>query len=434
MTNFLIRGSFWFRKRSFIRIAQRTFVMLMPIATIGAYFKLIRECFFSPDGLLYNIFNFDINMSNQIWKLGNAMCEAMIQVTFGIFGIYAAYFSAMFTARIYKKDATMAGMTSVVVLTFCSYLAATNLGSGQQITFYSRILSINGVLLALVIGYLVGQVFRYLGSEYVHVKNEHLEIIQQRILRSLKPTLVTLFVGFIFGFILYYFKIKLLDASFTKNLITQIRDSNDLRVIVPFTMLASLSWWFGIGFPIGSLSHASSSADALANLNTALQSGSSHVPYPFLGSSLIQGYGLIGDTAIVFSLTIALLLFNQDKEIEKISKYNVLPAAFGMKSGFAVGLPVLLNPTFFIPVLMIPVINELLAAGAIAMHWIMPSVYPVFQGVPGILFSFIGTNGNWASFIFTILLFIVDIIIFVPFVRIGMHVNEELKKYDKAEI
>lgn len=55
----------------------------------------------------------------------------------------------------------MAGIASVIVITFCSYLSEFSRSNSMQANFYSRILSINGILLALCVGYIVGQVFHF---------------------------------------------------------------------------------------------------------------------------------------------------------------------------------------------------------------------------------------------------------------------------------
>lgn len=431
MLEIITQALFWLRKRSFFRIVQRTFVMLMPVAVLGAYFKILRDCIFSPDSLIYNLFNFDYTMSDQVWNIGNSLSSGMIQVTFGLFGIYAAYFAAVYTARLYHKDATMAGITAVLVITFCAYLTGNSGNSNSQLTFYSRILNINGTLIALVIGYLVGQIFHWLGKDYVHIQYEHVDEIQKRAWNSLKPTIVTLLFGILLGLTLSFFKIRLLDSDYVKDLIIQLRSSNNLAVVVPLTMLAMLSWWCGIGYPLQSLTHANNSGAALANLNYALRHGSAaNVPYKFLGSSLVKGYGLMGDAAIFLTIAVVLLLFTKNKESEAITKLNLLPVAFGAKNGLAIGIPLVLNPLYLLPILIIPAINELIAAAAISLHLIMPTVYPVLGGTPGILISFFGTNGDWPSFIFTVLLFILDIFILIPFIMIGHKINKELREYD----
>ena len=389
----------WLRRRSFFRVVQRTLVMLMPVATIGAYFQLLKDGIFSPDSLIYNIFNFDYTMPDVFWNAGNAVSAGMVKVTFGIFGIYAAYFSAVYTARLYKKDSTMAGIASVIVITFCSYLSEFSRSNSMQANFYSRILSINGILLALCVGYIVGQVFHFLGKNYVHSRNEHI-----------------------------------LDTYYFKSIVSSLENSNNLLIIILLTMLTSFLWWSGIGYPLTSLTTSTNSGAALANMNYALRHGNAQdVPYKYLGSSMVHSYGIMGDASIVLALTVVILIYTHNREIEAVAKANLLPVAFGSPNGLFIGLPILLNPIYLLPCLLIPALNELIAAGAISLRLISPSVYPVLSGTPGILISFFGSNGNWPTFIFTLLLFTLDVVLMIPVIQIGQQIAEKLTVYDEEE-
>lgn len=431
----IVQFLLWIRKRSFFRVVQRTFIMLMPVATIGVWFRVLKDCIFSPDSLIYNIFNFDYAMPDQFWSIGNALSSGMVRVTLGIFGIYVAYFAAVHTARLYHKDTTMAGIAAVIVITFCSYLtglSSNNTTNIIQNTIYSRIININGTLIAMLVGYFVGQIFHFFGKTHVHLKKETADTIRHRAWNSLLPTSLSILAGLILGLIIYYFKIRLFDSMYIKSLVGGLQNSNKLSVVIPITMLATFFWWAGIGYPLSSLTATSNSGAAIANMNYALRHGSAaDVPYKYLGSSLVQAYGWMGDACIALSLTVVVLLFTHNKEIEAIAKLNILPVAFGAPQGLAVGLPIILNPLYLIPVVFIPAINELIAAGAISLHLIVPSAYPVLRGTPGILISFFGSNGNWTCFIFTILLFILDILILWPTLLIGQKINKELINYDK---
>ena len=429
--NYFIKSLVWLRRRVFFRIVQRTLVMLMPVATIGAIFQLLRDELFSPDSLIYNIFNFDQNMSNQVWNAGNVITQGMIQVTIGIFGIYVAYFAAVYTARLYRKDSTMAGIAAVIVITFCSYLSeATRNAGNNRAVFYSRMLNINGTLLAIIIGYLVGQVFHYLGKDYVRSTFEHTDRIRHRAWNALLPTSVAILFGLIIGIIIYLFKIRLLDSYYITSLATKLQNSNNLLVIIPLTVIVSLLWWFGIGYPISALTTASNSGAAIANLNYALRHGNSYnVPYKYLGSAMINSYVLM----VIFALAMVIILYTKQKEIEAVSKINLIPVTFGATNGFFIGLPIILNPIYFVPIVFLPVVNELFAAAAIKLHIIMPTAYPVLSGSPSLLYSFFGTNGNWATFIFTVVLFIFDVGVLIPTVKIAQEISEKVLAYDKEE-
>ena len=64
------------RRLPIFRIFQRTLGMLMPIAIIGSYFKLLRDAVFSPDSFIYNILNFDETMPDKIWYAGSFIWNA----------------------------------------------------------------------------------------------------------------------------------------------------------------------------------------------------------------------------------------------------------------------------------------------------------------------------------------------------------------------
>lgn len=320
-------------------------------------------------------------MPDQVWNIGNVLSSGMVRVTLGLFGIYVAYFSAVYTARLYHKDAMMAGIAAVIVITFCAYLSGLDNSNSLQTALYSRILNINGTLIAMIVGYFVGQIFHFFAKNHVHLKTEGISTIRHRAWNSIIPTLVSIVAGLVLGLLIYFFKIRLLDSFYIKSLVGNLQNSNKLSVVIPITMLATLFWWAGIGYPLSSLLTSSNSGAAIANMNYALHHGNAaNVPYKYLGSSLVQAYGWMGDACIALSLTVIILLFAHNKEIESIAKLNLLPVAFGATQGLAVGLPIILNPLYLVSVVFIPVINELIAAAAISLHLIVPSVYPVLRG------------------------------------------------------
>ncbi|MCD5507474.1 hypothetical protein LOC08_09980 [Lactobacillus delbrueckii subsp. lactis] len=52
----LAKWCIWLSRRSFFRVAQRTFAVLMPIATVGAFFQVLQNSVFAPESFIYNLF------------------------------------------------------------------------------------------------------------------------------------------------------------------------------------------------------------------------------------------------------------------------------------------------------------------------------------------------------------------------------------------
>lgn len=429
----LAKWCIWLRRRSFFRVAQRTFAVLMPIATVGAFFQVLQDSVFAPESFIYNLFDFDRIMSDRFWDIGTSLSQCVVEVIFGLFCLFTVYFSASFTAKIYRKDATMAGISALTSLLVMVYLFQLGL-TGRISLITGGYLGFQYTFFALLLGYGVGQVFHWLGADYEPVNYEHTKLVQDRAIKALKLTLVTVIGGVIIGGILYA-AISKVKANFSLSAMTStVENSNNLFITVPSTALASFLSWLGIEEPILRLSNVETSAAATANLTYVMQRGSIwKIPYPYLGGSLISTYGVMGGCAVVLALAVAILIRGRRKEPETVAKMNLWPLLFSSSRGFLVGLPVILNPIYVIQLILVPVVNMLIAALAIFLHIVPTPVYPILTGTPGPLVPFFATNGNWPTLIFSIFLFCLDVVMMIPAVKLDNRTKALLQSYEMED-
>lgn len=429
----LAKWCIWLRRRSFFRVAQRTFAVLMPIATVGAFFQVLQDSVFAPESFIYNLFDFDRIMSDRFWDIGTSLSQCVVEVIFGLFCLFTVYFSASFTAKIYRKDATMAGISALTSLLVMVYLFQLGL-TGRIFLITGGYLGFQYTFFALLLGYGVGQVFHWLGADYEPVNYEHTKLVQDRAIKALKLTLVTVIGGVIIGGILYA-AISKVKANFSLSAMTStVENSNNLFITVPSTALASFLSWLGIEEPILRLSNVETSAAATANLTYVMRRGSIwKIPYPYLGGSLISTYGVMGGCAVVLALAVAILIRGRRKEPETVAKMNLWPLLFSSSRGFLVGLPVILNPIYVIQLILVPVVNMLIAALAIFLHIVPTPVYPILTGTPGPLVPFFATNGNWPTLIFSIFLFCLDVVMMIPAVKLDNRTKALLQSYEMED-
>ena len=429
----LAKWCIWLRRRSFFRVAQRTFAVLMPIATVGAFFQVLQDSVFAPESFIYNLFDFDKIMSDRFWDIGTSLSQCVVEVIFGLFCLFTVYFSASFTAKIYRKDATMAGISATTSLLVMAYLFQLGL-TGRISLLSGGYLGFQYTSFALLLGYGVGQVFHWLGADYEPVNYEHTKLVQDRAIKALKPTLVTVIGGVIIGGILYA-AISNVKANFRLSTMTSaVENSNNLLLTVPSTALASFLSWLGLEEPILRLSNVETSAAATANLTYVMRRGSIwKIPYPYLGGSLISTYGVMGGCAVVLALAVAILIWGRRKEPETVAKMNLWPLLFSSSRGFLVGLPVILNPIYVIQLVFVPVVNMLIAALAISLHIVPTPVYPILTGTPGPLVPFFATNGNWPTLIFSIFLFCLDVVLMIPAIKLDNRTKALLKDYEMED-
>ena len=95
-----------------------------------------------------------------------------------------------------------------------------------------------------------------------------------------------------------------------------------------------------------------------------------------------------------------------------------------------VGIPVFLNLIYLVPFVVVPLVNVLLAAVLLYFKIVPPAVYPVPAGTPNILYAFVGTAGSIRALTASIVLFVLDILIYVQFVKLDNRVHEMLLKED----
>ncbi|WNZ93684.1 hypothetical protein QYR58_04135 [Streptococcus iniae] len=98
-----------------------------------------------------------------------------------------------------------------------------------------------------------------------------------------------------------------------------------------------------------------------------------------------------------------------------------------------VGIPIFFNLIYVIPFLLVPVINVLLVAVFLSLKLMPPAVYPVPNGTPNILYAFIGSVGNLRSLIVSLVLFAVDVFIYVPFVQLDNRLHDYSQQHGGNE-
>lgn len=183
--------------------------------------------------------------------------------------------------------------------------------------------------------------------------------------------------------------------------------NQSLWVALPLIAVSLLMSWLGIGGPTINTVAQGLTGAAAANLNYAFQHGSSwNVPYKCLTSTLYSSFANFGGDGVMLALVIALIIVGRQPEIQRLARWNLLPTLFNSGYGLMTGLPVILNPVFLLPYLLLPLANLLLGALATLMHLIPATPYPLPMGTPGPLAAFIGSNGDWEALLFSLVLLI----------------------------
>ena len=92
----------------------------------------------------------------------------------------------------------------------------------------------------------------------------------------------------------------------------------------------------------------------------------------FVNESFLGAFVFIGGSGATFSLILAMALFSKNRTLKLLSYASVPIALMNINELLVFGLPIILNPRMFIPFLMVPLVNVLVAFGAIYLGWVSP--------------------------------------------------------------
>ena len=168
-------------------------------------------------------------------------------------------------------------------------------------------------------------------------------------------------------------------------------------------------WFFGI--------HGHNMLDAVIKQNfTDVTAG-------IFSKTMQDVFVLLGGAGAMLCLLIAILLFAKKKGIRHLAGMAVPSVLFNISEIALFGIPVILNPIFLIPFLLVPVSNFLIAYAAIYFG-LVPHVVQKVDWTTPIFLSGYKATGSWAGVILQLVCLAVGVLIYKPFVRLYEEQNE----------
>lgn len=413
-----------FNRWSFIQVVRQTLVVLFPVTLLGSLARLVVKSFLDPNGFFYNILGIGAWLPLVWLRTLQFVFTSVTQIFFNLLGVLACFICAYNTARFYRKDAQMAGVTGMFALLLVAYHYGRN--PQMPINFHMALLGGKSLLLALLIGYGVGQLFRWKGPDQLAVKTVTWMNVRRQAFASLWPLSVTTVLAMLVSLAINSGSFYWAYSHTYTALAAASQEPKSIWTVLLLSLALAALDWLGLGIPSSYRAPLNTTA-YMANLNYALTHGSAwHVPYKYLGSTLYNSFANFGGDGLVLALIVAILLFPGSTSLHRVARWSAVPTVFNFDYSSLVGLPVILNPVFLLPFMLLPLVNIAIAAGVTVLGLIPATPYPVLLGTPGPLIGFLATNGNWGTLVFTMLLLFLDIALYLPFVRLNFQVETQL--------
>ncbi|MBO9482533.1 MULTISPECIES: PTS sugar transporter subunit IIC [Gammaproteobacteria] len=380
------------------------FLVAMPFIIVGSFILIFANPPFAAD---------TTNAFGRAWLDFVAAHRPTIvmpwTMSMGIMSLFITMGVAYSLAKSYQMDAI--GAAALSAMSFL-LVAAPEKGWALPLNHFAG----TGIFTALLVAYFSVELTRILKKYNVTIRMP--EQVPPAIAASfalLVPVLaifVTLYPLSLF--VQSGFDMQIPDAVMTifKPLVSA---SNSLPAIIGALLLCQLLWFAGIhgaNIVVGILSPI-----FLANIsaNAAAYAAGETVPNLFT-QPFWDFYIFIGGAGATLSLVI-LMSFSKTAHLRSVGRMSFLPGAFQINEPVMFGAPVVMNPTLFIPFVMAPVVNAIIAYVAVNTGIVDKAIAVTPWTAPALIGAAWGAGWAFKASILTAVLMVIDIMIYYPFFK-----------------
>ena len=392
---------------------QNALLLSLPMMMIGSYalilaYPPVDYKTFATSSIWYSFFkgwtDFGIAAGGPL--------NFLFDVTLGALSVYVAIGVAYFLTKHYKLQPFIP-----MTIVFASFLLLNSeeIEGGFSNSYFSG----TGLFAAMFLSIVICEFYRFLIEKKIgRIKlPDSVPDAISASFESLIPAAIIMTVVTIFSY--------LLNSIFSINLPTLIlamvkpiiHFTDNLFGVTIVTLITQVLWWFGIhDTAVGAIIDPIRNANLAANA-TAYASGVAlkNLPYIFT-TPFYYIFGTIGGSGATLAL-VFLLLRSKSTQMKTVGKIALAPALFNINEPILFGLPIVLNPLFFIPFLSAQTLNIIITylcmVGGIINKTMVDPGWNMFAPI-GALISTLDIK----AMILLLLLVVMDGLIYYPFIKI----------------
>lgn len=387
---------------------REAFIAVMPLVIVASFFVLINNVLLdSTNGYLRSLGNFDAYKA-----IGGSVYNA----TMGLLSIFIAYGMAYKLAEYYEMEDKF-GTGFVSIAATVTLMPAVD----------GSLTGASGLFVAMIVSLISTELLRVMQKTDL-LKIKMPSSVPASISRSfnlLIPTTITLTLFGVLAFALVN-----LTGLNAYEIITNVIQKpiqavfQGLPGIIIVVLIQSLLWSLGLHGGVILSPIIEPTLLAAIDENMAALAAGQAIPN-IVTKPFLDCFVNMGGVGTCIGLIIALLIFSKKKSDKTISKLGFAPGCFNINEPIMYGLPVVLNPIYIIPLIIVPVVNLVIAYMATSMEFVARTTVMVPWTTPPILSGFLATNGDWRAAVLSIILIVVAIVIYMPFIIVANKMQGE---------
>lgn len=322
-----------------LQTIQQAFMMMLPITMIGSFASLFK-------GLSFGGYQNFLQSTGLYGALG-----AIYQFSIGLLALYVVFLVGYVFAQKFdvKGSGISIGLTALMCfLIVTPYTEAPN--AVEPASIPTTYLGASGMFAALIIAFITGFVFKFCADKHIEIKMP--DSVPPMIAKQFSAIIPALFATTLFAIVRMLFALTSVGNMQTA-IYTAVSaplmglGANYFGLWILFMVLYGM-WFFGIhgGMTCGPIMMLLFTQLQMENL-AAYQAGQA-LPHLMTGTVVSFGTGSL-------PLVIAILLTCKSSSSKTIAKIGALPSLFGVDEPMYFGIPMILNPIFFVPwVILVP--------------------------------------------------------------------------------
>lgn len=403
------------RRPYFIAI-RRGLALPLPLIMIGALALLLR---YPPSADLHRFLTAHFGSSL------DSFADNLLAGTFGIGSLVALFGFADVLANLHNQrlgHRHVNPTVAAIVVVSCFF---TLIAWDSEKTLMKSLSLGQGMLGALLVASFAGCVFlklcsiRFLCIPLNHLSNDPLVgdvftvmpagMLTILLFALLKAALVSAGCSDVGGTLS-----MLLSAPFSAS-------SNNLLFSIGYETASQVLWLFGIHGPNALYAIQQNVLIPASHANVAAVASGGYPQFIFT-EDFFPAFARVGGSGGTLSLILALLLVSRTARGRKLALFVMLPALFNVNEPLLFGLPLVLNPIYAIPFVLVPVIQILIAYAAIVVDLMPKTGYSVVWTTPA-LYSGYAVTGSLSGTLVQLFSLAAGAAFYAPFVRIAEYLT-----------
>ncbi|TDT51922.1 PTS sugar transporter subunit IIC [Fonticella tunisiensis] len=340
------------------------------------------------------------------WK---AVLLVPYQMSFALMGLFACANIAYQLADSYKMNTLSAVMTAIV-----SFLV-TCVTINKDGSFVVTYLDAKGMFTGILIAIITVEITRFLINKNITIKMpDGVPPAVTKSFESLIPIAVNVILIYELSLTVKNISGLVVPAAIMKLLAPAFTAVDSAPGVFLSGLLAQLLWFAGI--------HGSSTIKTgvlqpflnqyISDNATAALNGQA-LPHIFT-DPFWSAFMTVGGSGATLALVILMLWRAKSAQMKSIGKIAILPGLFNINEPVIFGTPMVLNPLFMVPFLLIEPINGVIAFLAAKAGLISPAYILVPWTTPGFISAFL-SSFDWKNMVMVFFLIALDIVLYYPF-------------------